>query len=325
MTDPLIVETIRHLEVGNIEAADGSFTDYYKKYIRSNTKNAVRSTDEIKSDLDLLVPYVSAFPSRKNSFGAAHSNLFKRQQASGDWNKYVLRTMISHAYSDIGVKKNLLASAPKGIAGTKRKLNNRNAPVMPVAANRNNNTGPSGLKLRVKAPFGTLKQNRAAAAEKSAPKKPRWIGYAELPNSPVAAVAPLKPKNRYGRNVSASNNSNVMREFAAARGEIPTTASPAAALLPGLNNNSNNDPFASAYAPSPFPNVGPMKPALNVGPGPLSLVLPYGRNAPQSPGFRPRAGNTPKSINNLRAMGFRGGKRSTRRKLRSRSTRRRKL
>lgn len=219
-----------------------------------------------------------------------------------------------------------------GMAGTKRKRNNNlnNMVAAPRRRNNSNNTGLSGLKLRVKAPFGTLKQNRyAAATKKPAPKKPRWIGYAELPNSPVAAAAPLKPKNRYGHNLSASNNSNIMHKFAAARGEIPTTALPAAALLPGFNNNSNNDPFASAYAPGyappPFPNVSPMRPALNVGPGPLSLVLPYGRNAPQSPGFRPRASNTLKSTNNLRAMGFRGGKRSTRRKLRSRSTRRRKL
>jgi hypothetical protein len=188
MADPLIEKTIRHLEVGNIEAADGSFTDYYKKYIRSNTKNAVRSSDEIKSDLDLLVPYVSAFPSKKNSFGAAHSNLFKRQQASGDWNKYVLRTMISHAYSDIGVKKNPLASAPKGIAVTKRKLNNRSALVMPVArvarvapveenanntGNINNDDYPYTGKIVIPVPnqyrtIGTLKINRRGAPTNNA-------------------------------------------------------------------------------------------------------------------------------------------------------------
>ena len=187
MADPLIEKTIDNIKKRNFKAADGSFTDYYKKYIRSNTKNAVRSTDEIKSDLDRLVPYVLNFPRDKSIFREAHSNVFKRQQASGEWDKYTLRTMVGHAYDGIGVA-NPLASAPKGIAATKRKLNNRNALIMPVARvapvaenaenanntdNINNDDYPYTGKIVIPVPnqyrtIGTLKINRRGAPTNNA-------------------------------------------------------------------------------------------------------------------------------------------------------------
>ncbi len=187
--------------------------------------------------------------------------------------------------------------------------------------------------------------------------KPGWTGWVELPNSPVAASAsasasasaPLAPLNRFGQKIGVSNDPALKGMKPGKHYEPPNQ------VLPGLtsNNNSNNNsennidenPYRSAcppgYVPGPFPwtlpeavptlssgRLTPLLPVNNRRPGLFTLNGPPLPAAPaaglRSPGFRPGPGNTPKTVNELRNLGFRGGKKRTAHRKRStrRSTRR---
>jgi hypothetical protein len=307
MADPLILEVIDHITKDNFKAAVKSFDKYNKAYLWSNTKGSI-DFKIIRGDLDRLVPYVLNFPRDKSIFGAAHSNLFKRQEASGDWDKYLLRTMIGHAYSDIG-GENPLASRTK-----KRKLGNRNAPVMfaaPVAsvAENVNNTGninnkdyPYTGKVRFPTPpqykeIGTLGINRRSEPTNKKPgrptKKSKWgPGWVELPNSPDAtAKVQLAPKGRNGEPLLASNDKSVVETMKSSSGEPPSSNQHSPRVIQGLGNNNNNnnniDPRASAYSPGyvPRPYPGPLPEAVPALASSRLTPLLVGQNPANEPGI----------------------------------------